>query len=599
MTLSPVANLGESVATTKSARSCTGKRPHIPSPSSIIIDVKRSVRLEAEVLPALLSGRITSVTTQVCEDDPARDTPSLARRTLRWWAGRWPLALILVVTGFCYTVLAFALNAHLQTYGFDLGVYYEALKGYAHFGLPLVGLKGAHYDLLGDHFAPMLALLAPSYWIWPSPDVLLIDQTVLVAVSVVPVWMFTERRFGSAPGMPRLTTICLVICYALAWELQSLIGYDFHSLAFSVPILAVAIERADAGRWRAASVWILSLLLVKEDLALVVAAFGIYAFVAGRRRLGAALFVVGAASFGLLTDVVVPALAAGGVYPHWSYQELGPGPGPALRYVVTHPITTLRLMVTPRAKLGLLAWTFLPSGLLALLSPITVLAIPALLERVLSQRPDVWQTSFQYGAPLAPIVGLAVIDGLWRGDRWRAARRAGRRPQAAAIPAPAPGVVGPGPVRAPVRGGEAALIAMVMLTVAVVVTSHFPLTSVVADDLALLRPYQPMIALNEAERLVPPGVLIAASNNLVPHLLSRDDPIVMTADSVCGSWAFVEAKSQYPYVSVVQAVRQLQGMRRHGWRLVFDRSGILLLHKVGMVLGGPVCRRTDPLLAPQ
>jgi uncharacterized membrane protein len=522
-----------------------------------------------------------------------------SRRAWRWWFGRWPLALILVGTGLFYTVLAFALNAHLQTYGFDLGVYYEALRGYAHFGLPLVDLKGAHYDLLGDHFEPMVALLVPSYWIWPSPDVLLVDQTVFVALSVVPVWMFTERRFGGATGTARLTTICLVTCYALAWELQSLVGYDFHSLALSVPILAAAIERADAGRWRVATLWALSLLLVKEDLALVVAAFGIYALILGRRRLGAALFLVGAASFGLLTDVVVPALAAGGVYPHWSYQELGPGPGPALRYVVAHPITTLRLMVTPRAKLGLLAWTFLPGGLLALLSPIVVLAVPELVERVLSQRESVWQTNFQYGAPLAPIVGLAVIDGLWRAERWRAARRAARRARDAEEPHQTRTAVKSEPVHSPVRGSEAPLLAMALVTVAVVVTSHFPLASVVADDFALLRPYPPATALNEAERLIPRGVLMTASDNLVPHLLNRDDPIVMSADSVCGSWALVEVKSEYPYVSTSQVANQLQTMRNRGWHLAFDRAGILLLHHVGTGRGVTVCRRNDPLLAPE
>lgn len=526
-------------------------------------------------------------------------TVHFGRRAFRWWLGRWPLGVILVVAGFCYTVLAFALNAHLQTYGFDLGVYYEALRGYAHLGLPLVGLKGVHYDLLGDHFEPMLAVLVPTYWIWPSPDVLLIDQTALVALSVVPVWMFTERRFGGGPGTPRLTTICLVTFYALAWELQSLVGYDFHSLAFSVPILAVAIERADAGRWRAATFWILSLLLVKEDLALVVAAFGLYAIIRGRRRLGAVLFLVGAAAFGLLTDVVVPALAVGGVYPHWSYQELGSGPGPAIRYVVTHPITTLRLMVTPRAKIDLLAWTFLPRGFLPLLSPIVILAIPELLERLLSQRASVWQTNFQYGAPLAPILGLAAIDGLRRGERWLAARRAAQSSPPADVSVEPLEVVRQRPVHSVARRSDAPLVAMVLLTVAVIVTSNFPLASVVADDFALLRPYAPAVALKEAERLVPPGVLMSASDNLVPHLLGRDQPLVMSADSVCGSWALVEVKSQYPYLSAGQVVRQLQSMREHGWRLVFERSGIQLFHEVGTAHGGTVCRRNDPLLAPE
>ncbi len=499
-----------------------------------------------------------------------------------------------------YSALALGLNAHLATSGFDLGVYYEALRGYAHFGLPLVGLKGAHYDLLGDHFEPILALLSPTYWVWPSPEVLLVDQALLVAFSVVPVWLYAERRSGGQPGTSLLATTCLVGGYALSWELQSLVGYDFHSLAFSVPILAAAIERADAGRWRAATVWILSLLLVKEDMALVVAAFGIYILLLGRRRLGAVLFFVGAASFGLLTDAVIPALAVGGVYPHWSYQELGPGPWPALRHVLAHLLSTLHLLVTPRVKLGLLAWTFLPGGLLALLSPVAILAIPALLERVLSERESVWQTKFQYNAPLAPIVGLAVIDGLWRTIRWHEARRSPSKTRAASSALGSVGTI-PTMARRPLAvGGGSAPSALALLTVAVVVTAHFPLSLLLADHFALFQPFQPAAAVTAAERLLPRGVLVTASDNLVPVLLNRDEPVVMSADSVCGLWALVDRKVvEYPYSTMSQLVDQLQYMQGHDWHLVFDRAGIDLLHHLGRGGGGTVCRRNDPLLAPE
>lgn len=526
-------------------------------------------------------------------------TSLLLGRTWRWWAYRWPLAALLVLTGLLYGTLAFALNGHLRTYGFDLGIYYEALRGYAHFGLPLVALKGVHYDLLGDHFEPMLAVLVPTYWLWPSPDVLLLDQVLLLALSLIPVWMFAERRFGSEPGARRLTTTCLVAAYALAWELQALVGYDFHSLAFSVPILAMAIERADAGRWPGATIWVLSLVLVREDLALIVVAFGIYAAIRGRRLLGVALALVGATMFGVLTDLVVPALA-GGTYPHWSYQELGSGPGPALRYVVTHPLTTLRLMVTPRTKLGLMAWTLLPGGLLALASPVAILAIPALLERLLSQRPEVWQTKFQYSAPLAPIVGMAVIDGLWRAarlydGRWRRTK-AGRHSTLLRDEAQ-PEAEGPA---SPTQSAGTARAALALLAVAVVVTSHFPLSVVVSANFEIFAADRSARALNATLRDIPRHVTVAAGNNLVPPLLTRDNPILITPDSVCGSWALVETDvAVLPYASVSELAHQLVELQEQGWAVIYERADIELLHYEGHSGRGRTCRRSDPLLAPE
>ena len=497
---------------------------------------------------------------------------SLSNRAWRWWSHRLPLAVIVVATGLLYTILALAESAHLLSYAFDLGVYYEALRGYAHFGLPLVALKGVHYDLLGDHFEPMVAVLAPTYWIWPHPDVLLVDQAVLVALSVIPVWMFTERRFGTEPEVARLTTTCLVAAYALAWEIQSLVGFDFHSLAFAVPILAVAIERADAGRWKAATIWVLLLLLVKEDLALVVAAFRVYAFLRGRRRLGVFLATVGVTAFGLFVGLVVPAFA-GGIYPHWSYGELGPGPLPALRYVVMHPIATLQVMVSPKTKLGLLAWVFLPGALLSLVSPIVILAVPLLLERVLSERPNVWSVGLQYSAPLAPIIGMAAIDGLWRCVRWR------RHDEGDEVVWPTPSHRGTRADRRQAvvirKGDRAALAAFAMAIVALIISLDFPLSRLVANHFQIFGPNPSVTAVERAELMLPRGVTVAASDNLVALLLNRDNPLVMSPDSVCGSWVLAwTGIPQYPYRTQAQMLYQLSRMEANGWAVLFERAGL-------------------------
>ncbi|MDQ1541115.1 MAG: hypothetical protein QOH29_1841, partial [Actinomycetota bacterium] len=70
------------------------------------------------------------------------------------------------------------------TDGYDLGIFDQAVRAYAHFQSPIVALKGHGFDLLGDHFHPIIAALAPLYWIWDNPCVLLIGQAVVVVASV-------------------------------------------------------------------------------------------------------------------------------------------------------------------------------------------------------------------------------------------------------------------------------------------------------------------------------------------------------------------------------------------------------------------------------
>ncbi|MGW2544095.1 SpoIIE family protein phosphatase [Kitasatospora sp. NPDC001574] len=78
----------------------------------------------------------------------------------------------------------------VQLGGFDLGIFHQGVAAYAHFGLPVAPVKSYHHEfppefsLLGDHFSPVLAALAPLYWIWEDPRTLILGQALLLAAGV-------------------------------------------------------------------------------------------------------------------------------------------------------------------------------------------------------------------------------------------------------------------------------------------------------------------------------------------------------------------------------------------------------------------------------
>jgi len=51
----------------------------------------------------------------------------------------------------------------LKCNGYDLGIFDQAVRRYAHFQAPIVTLKGDDFNILGDHFHPIIALWAPLY----------------------------------------------------------------------------------------------------------------------------------------------------------------------------------------------------------------------------------------------------------------------------------------------------------------------------------------------------------------------------------------------------------------------------------------------------
>lgn len=347
----------------------------------------------------------------------------------------------------------------MQTSGFDLGIIEEAVRGYAYLGPPVVTLKGAGFVQLGDHFSPALAVLAPFYRLWPGPETLLAAQSLLFALSAVPVTDLAVRWLGRARG------VAAGLAYGLSWGLWQASLFDFHEIALAVPLVACATAALARRRWRAAVWWALPLLLVKEDMGLLLAGVGGHVLLVGRRRgLGAAALAAAVLGTLLTVLVLIPAANPTGGYAYGATAALGGG----------DPVTRLLL---PAAKWWTLAALFAPVLLLALRSPLALLTVLPLAARFWSTNPAYWSTGFHYSAVLMPVVFVAALDGLRRLPGHRALRFA---PAAmlvvAVLAAPRPDLSGPGPDALTARRVLAA---------------------------------------------VPDGARVAAANRLAPHLTSR------------------------------------------------------------------------------
>jgi uncharacterized membrane protein len=119
---------------------------------------------------------------------------------------------VIAAFGFAaYATLSLTRWNRLSTPSWDLGIFEQVVRGWAEHGAPIVDIKGPGFNQLGDHFSPILAVLAPFHWIWPSPVMLLMAQCVLVALSIVIVAVAAYRHLGTWQG------VCLGFAYAVSW----------------------------------------------------------------------------------------------------------------------------------------------------------------------------------------------------------------------------------------------------------------------------------------------------------------------------------------------------------------------------------------------
>ena len=92
-----------------------------------------------------------------------------------------------------------------ETGRFDLGNMVQAVWSTAH-GHPLrvTNLRGEQALRLGAHLDPVLVLFAPLWWLWPSPDLLLVVQAIALALGALPVYWLGRKHLGSRARRARL-----------------------------------------------------------------------------------------------------------------------------------------------------------------------------------------------------------------------------------------------------------------------------------------------------------------------------------------------------------------------------------------------------------
>jgi uncharacterized membrane protein len=415
--------------------------------------------------------------------------------------------LIAAVVFAAYTIISVFRYLRRDPTSWDLGIFTEYVKQYAHFRAPIVDIRGAGVNLLGDHFHPIVALISPFFLLFPSSVTLLVAQALLAAVSVLPVYRAGADLLGAGAGR------AIAAAYGFSWGLQQLVNYDFHEIAFAVPLLAFSLSALVRGRMRAAVLWALPLVFVKEDQGFTLAAIGLIMVFAYRRR-GLGLFLAGWGLFWSLLAilVIIPHFNAGHTYDYWS--QAG-AINPVSGHFSLGGLWT-RLSDGASTKLPTLALILLPTAFIALRSPLVLAVLPSLALRFIGENPSYWGTQWHYNATVMPIVFIAAIDGIAR-LRASQGRRQAQEPRRPPSALPADGQPGPGGL-GPVLGHYGAAI---MLGLCAGLAFQFPLSSLWTPATYTLGPH--VAAENAAMSLVPNGATVATDLDLLAPLAARTD----------------------------------------------------------------------------
>jgi uncharacterized membrane protein len=446
--------------------------------------------------------------------------PNIPRR----WAVPWASALGLFLI---YATVSVQRQRQMLTSGYDMGIFEQEVRSYAAGHWPTSTLKGPGFPLLGDHFSPIVAGIAPFYRLFPSADTLLVVQAALLAVAVVPISLWARSELG------RLAAAIVTVGYGLSWGIAQTVGFDFHEVAFAVPLVAFAAVAFAKGQLRAAVLWSVPLVLVKEDLGLTVAVMGLLVAWRGARLLGLSTAVAGVVASWLEIEVIIPHINPLGHNPHHGNFKSG----------LWHEFSTILI---PDTKIATIVLLLLPAAFIAHRSPVLLLGLPTLLWRFLSNDPTYWGVTDHYSAILMPIVFVAYVDALRR-------------------------------VRRPRRIG---LLAVTLIVTAALVPSN-PLWSIRSPS--FWHRDQKVLSADRLLARIPAGVTVSASNSLAAQLTHRDDVSLFGHTSLSVSQAqyvIVDTHERITFpLNSSQQLEQLAEAVAAGYTQLDAADGIVLLRR--------------------
>ena len=303
----------------------------------------------------------------------------------------------------------------------DLGLFYEQydnVRGELLFS-PTLGMS-----FMGEHFSPVLALLAPIVWIFRNPLTLLWIQAASLGAGAAILWLYARERVGG---------VVLPLMVTLVWAIspinQQAAAYDFHMDMLEPPLVfAAALFLHRGWLWRT-SLCFVGLWCIKEDTFLYTSVLSLYAFVVLRHRRWAALMaVVGLVQAGLVIGWWLPMVRGAAI--EGSFSTGGAENGYAFAARFSHLGASLKeIAMTTVTNPWYVAGHLLQGGrvgsVLALFAPFLfvslaggrrlILVLPAM-EMLLANAGAMGEFTYYYGAVVLPFAAIAAVESLQDGQ---------------------------------------------------------------------------------------------------------------------------------------------------------------------------------------
>lgn len=289
-----------------------------------------------------------------------------------------------------------SLNSHYFDLGIMNQVVYNTSRG--HF------LEMTNQDFqtnisrLAIHFDPILAIFAPFYWIYRGPEVLLIGQTIFIALGAFFVYKIAKYFLHDKPR-----SLIFALSYLAFFPQGRANLFDFHAVVLATTFILAAIYFGLVKKSAYCIFFIVLALLTKENVGLVTFLYGLYLiFLQKERKTGLWISAISLIFFLSSVFLIIPYFRE---QSHFALKYFGNFQDPIFLIKSFFRLENLQY-------LGSLLFAH---SIFIIFSPWEILiAIPEFLINLLSTNLNMKSTYFHYNALIVPFIFFSSIKGYSR-----------------------------------------------------------------------------------------------------------------------------------------------------------------------------------------
>ena len=349
------------------------------------------------------------------------------------------VALIFSIIFSFYTVMKYvSLNASAYDLGLESQIYATTMHG-EFFYTPLLG-----ESYLAEHFSPIVFLIYPIYYLAPSPETILVLQSVVIAFSALPLFLLSrellKKHINISRNVTGIVSVILSTTYLLSPYTESPLSFDFHLMPFLIFLVPLSYYLFLKKRWltegvtlaliislHSAFVIIVIFMLLSQLWIILRSRKGIRAKISylntslsfNTKVLLLSLLVVAIVYF-MLAPSVKMFIATGSFQLHPTYVAVSSSPSHSLSGLITLLFTNPRVVAgylhsNYHYKIGFAFYAFAGTGFISFLDPVMLITtIPYFIYSYFSSYLSYYQLGYQYSAMLIPFVFVVTAFAISR-----------------------------------------------------------------------------------------------------------------------------------------------------------------------------------------